>query len=369
MNIETLLVAVSALYAVEYILLTFGRYRSARLPRRNGGDARYHVSVVVAARDEEHTIGACLECLLAQDYPAELTEVIVVNDESSDATAEVIARVAARHPGRVTSVETIADSSHVTGKARAIAQGVDRATGELFLFTDADCLPPPTWIRTVSNYFCDDVDGFGSFTLVRGASLFSRIQHLDWLHLHAIGSGASGLGLMLGVIGNNMAVRRSAYESVGGYRSIPFSVTEDFALFVAIGNRGGRLIFPCDRDASMVTHPCPTIADVIRQKQRWARGGAGGRLFPGGFVLIIAVLMLSAFVCAPFVSPVAWGVVWGTKFLADLTLIIPTARRLESGRPLNSFLLFEFYFLAQAIVTPFLLARRTVVWKGRAYRS
>lgn len=368
MIIEALLAGVSALYAIEYLLLSYGRRRSANLPRRTTRESLLSVSVIVAARDEEHTVGNCLAGLLAQDYPCELTEIVVVNDESNDQTGEVISTIAERHPGRITVVETVSEESHATGKARAIAQGVDRATGEILLFTDADCLPPTPWIRTVLSYFRDNVDGFGSFTLVRDSDLFSRVQHLDWLHLHAIGSGASGLGLMLGVIGNNMAVRRSAYDSVGGYRSIPFSVTEDFALFVAIRRSGGRLLFPCDRDASMVTQPCLSIADVMRQKQRWVRGGAG-QLFPGGFVLIIAVLMLTAFMVAPFISTAAWTIVWSTKFLADLFLIVPTSFRLGNARPLRSFIFFEFYFLAQAIVTPFLLARRTVVWKGRSYRS
>lgn len=368
MILETILLAASGLYVTEYALLAYGRHRSARLQRRAVDAPPLTVSVIVAARDEEMTIGDCLIALLNQDYDPSKLQIIVVDDESSDRTQELVKSFAIRHPLRVTLVEATHEASDLRGKARAIAQGVDHATGDLLMFTDADCQPPPKWVSTIARYFNDDVDGCGSFTLVKADNRFSRVQHLDWTHLHALGSGAAGWGLMIGVIGNNMALRRSAYDAVGGYRGIPFSVTEDFALFVAVDRDGGGLIFPCDRDAAMWTLPCASLADVLHQKQRWARGGAA-KFFPGGIVLIIAILMLGTVCIAPFVSPEMWIAVWTAKFAADILLLVPTMLRLGTARLLSGFVLFEFYFLAQAILVPLLLARRTVIWKGRHYPS
>ena len=55
------------------------------------------IAVIVPARDEEANIGRCVETVLAQDYPAGCLDVLVVDDQSSDATAAVVRRLAARH--------------------------------------------------------------------------------------------------------------------------------------------------------------------------------------------------------------------------------------------------------------------------------
>lgn len=369
MNLDVILLfAIAFVYVLEYGLLSIGRVRSARPPGPPVGDPTPRVSVVVAARNEESRIEACVRALLRQDYDHRKTQIVVVDDESEDRTHDIIATIAATAPDRIDVVRTAPDSTHVRGKVRALAQGIDTATGDVIVMTDADCVPPATWITSVVRHLASGLDAFGSFTLTSGMGTFSTMQRLDGVHLQSIGSAAMGLGVPLGVIGNNMAVRRAAYDSVGGYRAIPFSVTEDFALFRAIHEHGGRLGFPCDRDACMWTEPCATLRDVVRQKQRWARGGTAN-LFPGAYVLIVAVAMLVAFCVAPFVSVSAWIVVWVAKFGADLLLMLPTMHRLGVALRPHHFVMFEFYFLAQALVMPLLLARRTVVWKGRSYRS
>jgi hypothetical protein len=84
---------------------------------------------------------------------------------------------------------------------------------------------------------------------------------------------------------------------------------------------------------------------------------------------VVALLMLIAFTIAPFISVVAWCAVWSVKFICDLAVMYPNMLRLGLGGQLRYFLLFEFYWGAQSLVTPILLMNKTVVWKGRAYRS
>jgi len=367
MMLEICLLAVAGLYAAEYAILSIGRRRSSTLPRRVD-NVLPSITILVAARNEESNIERCVRGLLAQVYPQDQLEIIVVDDESDDGTPEILERLCAESTGRLRVYRTSAERSHARGKARAIAQGVDMSSGEIVLLTDADCIPPPHWARGIVSYFTEHIDALGSFTIVRSHDLFSRIQMLDWFHLQSLACSAMGLGYPIGVLGNNMAFRRTAYNAVGGYRSIAFSVTEDFELFRAIYKAGGGLRFPCDSDTVMWTLPCASIAEVVRQKQRWARGGTS-HLFPGTIVLLLAVAMLGAFCAAPFVSQTAWLMVWGAKFAADAVLMFPVMRRLGFAGDIRNFLLFEFYFLAQAIVIPLFLARRTVVWKGRSYHS
>lgn len=365
--LEIILVVISAIYLVEYVVFFQGVLRAGRLPRLHH-DHYPHISVLVAARNEEPNIRRCVEALVAQDYPDDRFQLIVIDDDSDDQTLPILQSMCDDFPGLLTVVSTRSEDTHARGKALAIAQGMDHATGEIILLTDADCTPPRRWARGVVEHFLPDVDAYGGFTLIRADDLFSTVQQLDWVHLQTLASAALAFNVPLGLIGNNFAFRRSAYDAVGGYRGVRFTVTEDYALFRAMHRAGSRVVFPCTNDTSMVTEACPSLAAVLHQKQRWSRGGLETGL-AGYTVLTIAVLMMASIVVAPFVSPIAWAVTWGTKFGADILVMAPNLRRLGRLGQLRHFLEFEFYFVAQAFVIPFLLLKRRVVWKGRSYES
>lgn len=366
--VELLLYIVSGLYVLEYLFFSAGIRRALRLPRRTEDAELPSVSVIVAARNEEENIEACLRALAGQDYPAGRMEIIAVNDESEDATLAVMYRLAGEFPDRIRVVSTVPEKSRIGGKARAIAQGMDRAAADLILLTDADCVAPATWVRSVVSYFLPDVDIVAGYTVVRSGNLFSRLQQLDWLHLQSIAAASMAFKSPVGVIGNNLAFRKEAYERVGGYRNLHFSVTEDFALFRAMDRAGARTVYPCSYNARMVTAPCGSLAAVLRQKHRWGRGGMESSLH-GYSILVVAFLKLAALCAAPFVSLAAWGIVWGAKFVADLFLLLPAMRELRLSGALKSFVPFQFYFVAQALVVPLLLLNRNVMWKGRVFQT
>ncbi len=365
--LQTILLIISILYLAEYGLFCVGLRRVYRLGH-SVPERWPRVSVLVAARNEEANIERCVRALMQQSYPSDRLQFIVVDDDSEDATHEILLTLCEEFAGRLTVVRTRFEETHARGKALAIAQGMDHAEGDLVLLTDADCTPPTDWVQSVVEHFLPDVDVVGGFTLVRSEDLFSTVQQLDWVHLQTMASAGLAFNVPLGLIGNNFSFRRRAYDAVGGYRAVRFTVTEDYALFRAMHRAGHRVIFPCTLGTSMLTEPCASIREVLRQKQRWSRGGTetGVR---GYAVLAIAVAMMLAVLVAPFVSWQMWAIVWGSKFTADLAVMYPNLRRLGRTRAIRSFLPFEFYFLAQAIVVPVLLLNRSVVWKGRTYRQ
>lgn len=102
------------------------------------------ISVVIPVFNGERTIGACLQAVLAQDYPRGRLEVIVVENGSTDATSAVVAR----HP--VTLLH-----SAKRGPAAARNVGIASAGGEIVAFTDADCLPRPEWLTQLVQPYRD----------------------------------------------------------------------------------------------------------------------------------------------------------------------------------------------------------------------
>jgi cellulose synthase/poly-beta-1,6-N-acetylglucosamine synthase-like glycosyltransferase len=130
------------------------------------------VSCIVAVKDEVEDIRRCVQSMLDSDYPD--LEVIVVEDASTDGTAELLAEMARVHPFKLLTMETN------VGKKRALAFGVEHAIGELLVFTDSDCVLAPDAISRcvaplVTNPDLGAVSGH-SRALNANTNLLTRIQ-------------------------------------------------------------------------------------------------------------------------------------------------------------------------------------------------
>lgn len=102
------------------------------------------ISVIIAAYNAAGHIGGCLKSLLNQDRPAH--EIIVVNDGSTDTTAQIV------RDFDVTLLHY--ESNRGAGAARA--HGANRATGDILAFLDADCMAPPNWLKTIAAAFTQE---------------------------------------------------------------------------------------------------------------------------------------------------------------------------------------------------------------------
>ncbi|MBI5477126.1 MAG: glycosyltransferase [Ignavibacteriales bacterium] len=324
------------------------------------------VSVIVAARNEEDFIGDCIKSIQKTDYPSEKLDVIIVNDSSTDNTSEIVESLI-QNNSNFRMISTSPGLNSLRGKANAIAQGMRIAKGEIVLFTDADCQVPPTWIKGTVKYFDDETGVVGGFTLLKADSIFEAIQQLDWLFLFSLASSTSGLKIPLTVIGNNLAVRTKAYNSVGGYENIPFSVTEDYALVQAIiQNTAYKVKFPVDAGNLIKSYPCQDWKQLYRQKQRWGVGGTD-MIFSGYVVMLFGwIAKLS------ILSSVFWANPWFTistftvMSICEILFIGKVLRRFKLLGQIKYSPIFNLYFFIYVLVIPFIaFFSRNVVWKNR----
>jgi glycosyltransferase involved in cell wall biosynthesis len=107
------------------------------------------VSVVVPAYNAESTIASCIESLLAQDYPQERLEIIVVDNNSRDDTAGIVAA----YPVTLLS-EVDKQSAYATRN-----RGIRHASGDIVAFTDSDCIAEQTWLRNLVRHWRNDAIG------------------------------------------------------------------------------------------------------------------------------------------------------------------------------------------------------------------
>ena len=356
------------LLGMAYTAWRFATRRGAALASPLPGPLP-RVSILIAARDEEAALPRCLTSLRALDYPAELLEILVGDDGSTDQTAAVA--VAAMHgfPGQFRVISIADTMGQARGKANVLAHLARQATTDFFFITDADISLPSGWITALLAHAAPGVGTVTGITAVRGPRVFDQLQGIDWLLSLSMVQVVSDLGRPVTAMGNNMLVTRAAYEATGGYEALPFSVTEDFALFRAVltAGFGFRQIFTAQVRADSL--PMPTWAALLRQRRRWLRGVAALPLR-----LRLELLFFSGF--WPALLGVGWlagpGMAlgaWGAKLLAQGTLAWFAHRRAGLRLQWWWLPLFELYTLAlTGAIAWFQLFGGAVVWKGRRYQ-
>ncbi len=202
-----------------------------------------HVSILIPVRNEEAVIGDCVRSLLAQDYPD--FEVLVLDDGSTDGTAERLAALAARD-SRLQVLEGKPLPEGWLGKHWACQQLADAATGELLLFTDADTVHHPQALRAgVAALMAEQADLVSSFLRQRVPTWGERltVPAIFWCFFsflpiplaHRI--RAPGLSL---TNGQWMLFRRAAYQAVGGHEAVRQSPIDDIALGRRVKAKGLR---------------------------------------------------------------------------------------------------------------------------------
>lgn len=366
--------------------------RTAALAAR-ADDALPTITVVVPARDEEDTIGPCVDSILATDYPAERLEVIVVDDDSADRTAEVVRQRMAVPTLALASADADPGESEGEGrlrlvqipenkrrarahKKRAIEKAIAHARGEIVLTTDADCVVPVGWARAMATQFEGPevafVSGPVAFTVHPGDGLFIRLQALDFFGVMACGAGGIGLGRPSLANGACAGYRRETFEALGGFSGIDHVTSGDDELLMQKIAYGTPLDvrFCADPAALVVTEPVRSVRAFVHQRKRWASKSANypaslHRMLAGigaFFVALVGTALALPF--APSLAPYVLGAL-ALKAVGDLVVLVPAARRFGQVPLLAVYPVHLLLHAPQALLAFVLGPFGGFEWKGR----
>ncbi|HLA58906.1 MAG TPA: glycosyltransferase, partial [Puia sp.] len=230
------LIATAGILLLIYALLIFYYHRTwDRIPSPTQplqDTLNIKVSVIIPARNEALRIGKCLDSLLAQSYPKEFTEIVVVNDFSTDNTVILVAEHAL--PAKLINL-----SDHISGfinsyKKKAIETGIAHSSGELIICTDADCSMGKDWIRVLVNaYKKEDLQFIAApVKIISNRTWLSVFQTLDFISLQGITGAAVYKNLYPMCNGANLAYTRKAYNAVGGFWEINHIASGDDMLLM-----------------------------------------------------------------------------------------------------------------------------------------
>ncbi len=191
------------------------------------------VSLLVPARNEACNIEGCARGLLAQDYPN--FEVIVLDDESTDGTGEILARIAAED-ARLHVIRGQPLPSGWLGKNWACQQLAQAATGDYLLFTDADTCHDLLMLRdSMAAALATDADLLSGMPQqeVKTWSEQLLVPILAWSFMAFIPLALAErvrAAFLSVAIGQYLLFRRAAYDKINGHASVRDKVVEDFEL-------------------------------------------------------------------------------------------------------------------------------------------
>lgn len=361
---EIIFLAAVSLYFLQNVIFSIGA--SKRFPKIREEDFPT-ATVIVAARNEEKNILDCLTSLDELAYPEGKLEIIVVNDNSTDTTGEIINNFIAGKPKFRTLVPS-GTIGKLKGKTNALAHALKIAGGEIILTTDADCTPGKLWVKTVASYFGKNVGMVLGYTTQSGKEPFYGMQAIDFLYLQTVAAGGANFNKPMSCIGNNMAYRKSAYDELGGYENIPFSITEDMKLMMTLHEtKKYEIIYPLDKDALMISKPLISYNEIFWQKKRWGVGGVESKLYgyltmASGYVAKVCTLLL------PFLFSTTALYLSVFKIFIDYFFVQQIYRKLNLKLTIKNFAAFEIYFIVYVLLLPIVvLPSRKVKWKGREF--
>lgn len=229
------------------------------------------VSVLIAARNEAEKLHLTINDIIAQNYPKHLFELIIVDDHSTDTTAEIILSYAQQGVKLIKLNESAALNSY---KKKAITEAINLAKGELIITTDADCRMHNNWLNTIVNLY-----EIKKFKLISSPVLyfeektkFEELQSLEFLYLIGLGAAGIGNGMPSTCNGANLAYSRDVFFKLGGFKGIDDVASGDDELFLhkVAHAYPGSIGFCKSPGAIVYTHAKPNLKEFISQRKRWA---------------------------------------------------------------------------------------------------
>jgi cellulose synthase/poly-beta-1,6-N-acetylglucosamine synthase-like glycosyltransferase len=327
------------------------------------------ISILVAARNEAHNIIRCLESLDNLEYDADKIEILIGNDLSQDYTQMLAENFIKGKPKFRLLNLTGKEYPQTKGKARVLAVLAAAAKGEYLLVTDADIEVGPLWAKgLVSQMVQNNCHMAGGTTNIEANTLFEQFQQVDWLYFMGIINVFSSIKKPLTVVGNNMGFSKQAYLEAGGYENIPFSITEDYALFKTLSKNGHSICQAMNQETMVYSQPLDTVKSVLKQRKRWLIGGWDLPFYYRVMIFIFGAWYISL----PVLFIFDWKL--GLYFLIIKDLIqlfqiiwINRYLKLKIEHPIAVMIYDIYLFLMIPLTIVYFFWPGNTTWKGRKY--
>ncbi len=363
------LLCIFGVYYLFLLLLISGWQRAVGGQRTATGTLAELVSVIVPFRNEADNLPRLIEALSRQTCTR--FETILVDDHSEDG-GYALADELIRGKNDIRLVR-----SNGTGKKQALTTGIDVARGGIIAVTDADSVPPPGWLETLSSYFSDpNVKlAFGTVRIMPGSGIWHALQEMEFCSVLGTGVAMHAWNMPVFCNGANLGFRADAFREVRGYQDnlhIP-SGDDEFLLRKISARYPNAVRFMNEPEIVVDTPAQPTLASFVSQRIRWA-----GKWRYTGSIATIVTTLLMVLVQVGFIALVVIGIsgihaktvlflILGKAFL-EFILIFNVATHLGTRIRPAYFIMLQAVYPFYVLLTGILATFSSYTWKGRNLR-
>ena len=361
------LVFILSIYFVAILLLIYG-FAKVENYDTIGLKPKTTFTIVVPFRNEAENLPVLLESISKINYPTDLFEVILVDDESEEKFQILNSKF------QVSIIDNIRVSN--SPKKDAISTAIPFVKTDWIITTDADCVVPENWLLTLDNYIQTHQVAMiaGAVSYECNNSFLHHFQQLDLASLQGATIGSFGLQKAFMCNGANFAYTKSLFETLNGFEGNDTIASGDdvFLLQKAIAKFPERVYYLKSRNTIVTTKPLDSWKSLFYQRVRWAsKTGSyqsnfgkllGLLVFAGNLISVLSFgLWLIGFI--PFRLLFLLLVL---KFIIDSVLIYKTNRFLTKNKIrylVLSSLLYPFFSISVALYSLF----GKYEWKGRRF--
>ena len=384
-----LLYIIITLFTIYSCLIIYYWLAWKSIPDYTSSDSsqQLKISIIISARNEEKNIGQLLQALQEQTYPSALFEIIVVDDHSTDATANIVQQFPT-----VKLIQLKEDDIN-SYKKKAIETGITASSGELIVTTDADCLPSQNWLKTITAFKEEKEAVFivapvvltpnprlnytvGQASPLRGEggnNLLSIFQQLDFMVLQGI-TGAAVYKKQLSMCnGANLAYEKNAFVKVNGFAGIDnIASGDDMLLMHKIWKQyPDKVHYLKSKEAIVSTQPMKTWKDFFSQRIRWsskAKHYGDKRIILVLLLVYLFNLSFLALAIAGFFCHYFWlylAGLWIAKTIIELPFVYSVATFFGKQSLIKYFVFFQPLHIFYTIVSGLFGQFGKYEWKGR----
>ena len=369
-------VVLSLLYAVLILYYRAGWLHLQEYKPDRTFTPKTKVSILIPARNEEANIGPLLKDIMAQYYPPDLMEVIVIDDHSSDRTAEI----ASSFKG----VTCISLSDFTEGKPlnaykkKAIETAIQQSNGELIITTDADCRMCNYWLLSIVSYYETYRHQLiaSPVLFTTDNSWFQTFQSIDFTAMQGITAALSATHSGTMCNGANLAYTRKAFNAVDGFKGIDdIASGDDMLLMYKIEKHyPQKTSYLKCKDSIVYTSPMPTMRTFLQQRTRWA--SKANKFEDKRFTTVLAivylfnllfpVMLIASFFDYTFIGPFIF--LWLLKTALEVSLLLPVSAFFLKKKELTYFALLQFIHIPYVLYSGLKGQTGTYEWKERQVR-
>jgi len=372
-----ILVLISIIYLSLILAFIFGMNKSTVVKNKNIVP-KNRFSIVIPFRDEAHNLPNLLNSLSALNYPGELFEIFLVNDDSQDNFNHILTAFLKQNPTlNLQLLQNVRKTN--SPKKDAINTAINVSNFEWIITTDADCLVLKLWLQLFNQIIEDEKPVFISAPVkfITQNSFLFHFQNLNFISLMGSTMGGFGIDKPFMCNGANLCYQKDAFFEVNGFvDNTNIASGDDIFLMEKMLKAYPKKVKFLKSNENIVETKAENTWKLFKNQQiRWASKSAFYKsLFAklvGILVFLENILLLVLGISALFFQQfwIYFVLIFTAKIIVDFIIIAQTSVFLKSTKSLKYYLPISLVYPFFIVFTGCLSTFKTYDWKGRSFKK